>query len=441
MRRVLVGFGVDHARAPVAVRERIAFRADELPAALTALGQVVDEGLILSTCNRTEIYAVLAGDQSVADIRQFLVESRGIAAGTLDCVAYVHRDAAAVRHCFTVASGLDSMVLGEPQILGQLRAALAAAQADRVAQGGLGRLATDALRIGKRVRTETGLARNRLSIPHAAVALAASELPGRGGLAGRRALVIGAGKMATLTAKLLRRDGVAELLIANRTADRAAALAAAVGGRAVTLDMLPAALAGVDLAIGTAEVPAYVLTAGDLARMRPAPAAPLLLLDLAVPRSLDPGLAALPGVRLHDVDALEPAMAEARTRAAADIRAATTLIDAAVAEFMGWWQTRPVSPAIAALRRRSEQIRAAELERALRKLGHLSDRDREVVKALSVGIVNKLLHSPVTRLRHAEIDDPTVGAVMELFGLDPAVALGDERPAAAMNGITGEAAG
>lgn len=409
MRREPVVFGVDHARAPVELRERIAFRAEEVPSGLAALAEIVDEGLILSTCNRTEIYAVIEHDRSVAAIRQLLAESRGVAAGTLDRVAHVHRGPDAVRHVYQVASGLESMVLGEPQILGQLRTALATAQAAGVAGSGIARLGTEALRTGKRVRTETGLARNRLSIPHAAVALAAGQFPG--GLNGRSALVIGAGKMAALTAKLLRRDGVAELLIANRTPEHGEALAAQVGGRAVPLAAIPELLGRVDLAFGAIETATPVVS-----EIRSARATPLLLVDLAVPRSIDPRLGELMMVRVLDVDDVQPVVAAERQRAEADIRQARLIIDEAVAAFDGWWQARPVTPAIASLQQRAELIRTAELERALRKLGHLSDRDREIVKALSVGIVNKLLHQPVTRLRQAAGDDPAIGTVIELFG-------------------------
>lgn len=414
MRREPVVFGVDHARAPLELRERIAFRAEEVPRGLAALAEVVDEGLILSTCNRTEIYAVIEHDRSVASIRQMLAESRGVAAGTLDRVAHVHRGPAAVRHAYHVASGLESMVLGEPQILGQLREALATAQAAGVAGTGIARLATEALRTGKRVRTETGLARNRLSIPHAAIALAAGQFPG--GLSGRAALVIGAGKMAALTAKLLRRAGVAELVIANRTPEHGEALAAQVAGQAVPLAAIPELLGRVDLAFGATEASAYVVALASCVAIVGARQAPLLLVDLAVPRSIDPRLGELPQVRALDVDDVQPVVAAERQRAEADIRQAGLIIDEAVAAFDGWWNARPATPAIASLQQRAELIRAAELERALRKLGHLSDRDREIVKALSVGIVNKLLHQPVTRLRQAAGDDPAIGTVIELFG-------------------------
>lgn len=418
MRPEPVVFGVDHARAPVELRERIAFRADELPRGLASLAHTVEEGLILSTCNRTEIYAVIERDRSVAEIRQLLAESRGVAAGTLDRVAHVHRGPDAVRHFYQVASGLESMVLGEPQILGQIREALATARAAGVARTGISRLATEALRTGKRVRTDTGLARNRLSIPHAAVALAAQHTAN--GVRGRSALVIGAGKIAALTAKLLRRDGVAELIIANRTLEHAQALAAQVAGRAVPLVAIPELLTTVDLAFGATEAPGYTV---DLAMGTSCPRAreaPLLLIDLAVPRSIDPRLGDLPWVRVLDVDDVQPVVAAERQRAEADIQRAGLIIDEAVAAFGHWWNARPATPAIASLQYRAEQIRVAELERALRKLGHLSDRDREVVKALSVGIVNKLLHQPVTRLRHAAGDDPAIGTVIELFGFDGA---------------------
>jgi glutamyl-tRNA reductase len=290
-----------------------------------------------------------------------------------------------------------------------------------VAQTGITRLATEALRTGKRVRTETSLARNRLSIPHAAIELATGLTPG--GLRGRSALVIGAGKMATLTAKLLRRDGVAELMIANRTPARGAALAAQVEGRAVPLDAVPGLLPAVDLvfgATGATGAPALVVDAAMTTAALRERATALLMIDLAVPRSIDPRLDELPAVRLLDVDAVEPVVAAERQRAEADIGQAEQIIAEGVATFMRWWRARPVTPAIASLQHRAEQIRVAELERALRKLGHLSERDQEVVKALSVGIVNKLLHQPVTRLRHAAGDDPAIGTVIELFGIDGA---------------------
>lgn len=414
MRREPVVFGIDHARAPVELRERIAFRPDDLPHGLAALAASAEEGLILSTCNRTEIYAVIERDRPVDLVRQMLADSRGVAAGTLDRVAHVHRGPDAVRHFYQVASGLESMVLGEPQILGQIREALAAAQAAGAAQAGLSRLATEALRTGKRVRTDTGLARNRLSIPHAAVALAAREHgPGP---QGQSVLVIGAGKMATLTAKLLRRDDVANLYIANRTAERGEALAAQVGGQAVPLSAIPGLLGSVDLVFGATEAADLIVEAGAVAGVLGARSRPVLLIDLAVPRSIDHRLNAVAQARVLDVDDLEPVMAVERQRAEADIARAGVIIEAAVAEFDRWWSARPVTPAIASLQQRAEQIRTAELERALRKLGHLSDRDREVIKALSVGIVNKMLHQPMTRLRHATGDDPAIGTVIELFG-------------------------
>lgn len=431
MRREPVVFGIDHARAPIALRERIAFRSDELPAGLAALAHAVDEGLILSTCNRTEIYAVIDRDRSVAAVRQLIAESRRVAPGTLDQAAHVYRGAEAARHLFKVAGGLESMVLGEPQILGQLREALAAARAAGVAHAGITRLATDALRAGKRVRTETGLARNRLSIPHAAIALASGQVTN--GLRGRAALVIGAGKMAALAAKLLRREGVAELFIANRTLARGEALAARVAGVAVPLAAIPGLLNRVDFVVGATASPSHVIAAAISGAALGERQTPLLLIDLGVPRTIDPALGELPLVRLRDVDDLEPVAAAERRRADADILEATIIIEEAVAGFVEWWQARPATPAIASLQRRAETIRAEELERALRKLGHLSDRDREVVKALSVGIVNKLLHQPVTRLRQVAGDDPAIGTVVELFGGDRgAIASFASEPAAAV---------
>ena len=228
--------------------------------------------------------------------------------------------------------------------------------------------------------------------------------------------MIGAGKMGALTAKLLRRDGVAELFIANRTLAHGEKLATQVAGRAVPLAAVPELLGRVELAFGATDAPRHVVEATTSGLVLDARGSMLLLIDLGVPRSIDPRLGELPQVRLLDVDDVAPVVADERRRAEVDIRQAELIIEAAVAAFGHWWAARPVTPAIASLQHRAELIRTAELERALRKLGHLSERDREVVKALSVGIVNKLLHQPVTRLRHAAGDDPAIGTVIELFG-------------------------
>jgi len=417
--------GVDHARAPVAIRERLAFAGPELIEGLRLLPGYVGEGAILSTCNRTEVYAVVARGCPVTPLRRFLREARGLPERALDDVTYAHTRRDAARHLFRVASGLESMILGEPQILGQVRSALAAAREAGAAGPVLSRLFAEALRVGKLVRTETGIAHNRLSVPHAAVDLAAERL---GGLRGRAALLLGAGEMATLTAKLLRAAAVDDLAIANRSPDRAAALAAATGGRVVPADLLGAALAGADVAVSAATAPHYLLDRAAFDGGRDRRRASLVVIDLAVPRSVDPALGGDRRVDLFGVDDLAAVAAGQRDRYAVEIGRTERLVDDAAEGFAAWLAERAAVPTIAALRRRAEATRTAELEAALRKLGHLSARDRNVVAALSVGLTNTLLHEPVSRLRGDAGAGDLADAARRLFALEPADDAPDSPP-------------
>ncbi len=408
----LLAFSIDHKHAPVTLRERLAFGDAALRDALPVLPAHAREGFVLSTCNRTEIYAL--ADRDDAPIA-FLAEMRGLPDEALRGAATVYHEHHAVAHLFRVAAGLESMILGEPQILGQVRQAFEAAREAGAAGPIIARLCHEALRLGKCARTETDIARNRLSIPHAAVDLAASRL---GSLAGRAALVVGAGKMATLTARLLRGAAVADLAIANRTAERAEALARDVGGRAVPLSGLGSELARADLVVAATNVAGYVI-GGDLAaRGCQERSAPLLAVDLGVPRNIDPAVGRHPLVHLANVDDLEAVVAGSRARFAAEIARVEAMVAEATDAFFAWRGEREVAPTIAALHAHAERIRQAELDRALRKLGHLSPRDRDVVDALSVALVGKLLHQPVARLKRCPERDWGATLVQHLFGLD-----------------------
>lgn len=410
--------GTDHRRAAVEMRERLAFDPARLDAALVRLREHAREGIILSTCNRTEVYAVVeaAADEAVAaPLFRFLAEScrasdHDLAAST---VVRVERDA--IAHLFRVASGLESLVMGEPQILGQVRDALAAARAAGSAGPIVTRLATDALRVGKRARSETEIARNRLTIPHAALSLAATQL---GGLRGKDALVVGAGEMGDLTAKLLRSAGVRSLTVANRSVERAAALVAATGGQAIGLDALPETIRRSDVAFGAAGASTFLVGPETLVADGVGRPDALVLVDMAVPRTFDPSLRELAGVRLYDVDDLARPATSLQANYAAEIRRVESLVTDAIAAFVSWRTGRGAAPAITALHRSAEQIRATELERALARLGHLSERDREVVSALSVGLVNKILHRPMTRLQAGADQETAIAAARLLFGLD-----------------------
>lgn len=389
----IVVVGSNHEYAPVDIRERLAFSGDQLARGLDALQRRVPEGLILSTCNRTEIYAVGESDEQVVDeIFGFLSGYHRVTEPMLRKASYVLSGDQAVDHLFRVASGLNSMILGEPQILSQIREALDLARQQQSVGPMLQRLTLDALRIGKRARTETDIARNRVSIAHAAVDLAEREL---NGLVGLPVAILGAGKMATLAAKLLRARGVAEISVVNRSVDRARELAQSVDGIALPLTALGDAIASANLVIGAAISDGPLITQAHIAPRD----VPVLMIDLSVPRIIEQLVAQEHLVDVRDVDALDPIAEENRRKYSSEVRKVETLVLEATLDYEKWLESRRGVQAISAVRTRAEAIRDLELEKALRRLQHLSDRDQNVVRALASGLTNKLLHQPVQELR------------------------------------------
>lgn len=389
----IVVVGSNHEYAPVDIRERLAFSGDQLARGLDALQRRVPEGLILSTCNRTEIYAVGESDEQVVDeIFGFLSGYHRVTEPMLRKASYVLSGDQAVDHLFRVASGLNSMILGEPQILSQIREALDLARQQQSVGPMLQRLTLDALRIGKRARTETDIARNRVSIAHAAVDLAEREL---NGLVGLPVAILGAGKMATLAAKLLRARGVAEISVVNRSVDRARELAQSVDGIALPLTALGDAIASANLVIGAAISDGPLITQAHIAPRD----VPVLMIDLSVPRIIEQLAAQEHLVDVRDVDALDPIAEENRRKYSSEVRKVETLVLEATLDYEKWLESRRGVQAISAVRTRAEAIRDLELEKALRRLQHLSDRDQNVVRALASGLTNKLLHQPVQELR------------------------------------------
>jgi glutamyl-tRNA reductase len=394
----VVVVGSNHEYAPVAIRERLAFSGEALMHGLQELRTRLGEGMILSTCNRTEIYAVDAGDGAAREeIFRFLSGYHSVPTPMLERASYSHAGEAAVAHLFRVASGLDSLVLGEPQILSQIRDALAHAREAGAVGPVLQRLATDALKTGKRARTETDIARNRVSIAHAAVDLAAHEL---NGLAGKTVLLLGAGKMATLTGKLLRSHDIGKLLVVNRSFDRALGLVETVGGSAVPIEDLKEAIASADLVVGAVMVDEPMISPAGISQRT----TPLLMVDISVPRSIAADSELLPNVSVRDVDALEPFAEETRRQYASEVTKVESLVHAAVDEFGEWTRSRSGAEAISTLRRRADAIRDGEVERTLRKLSHLSERDQNLVRALANAVTRKLVHDPILALREAESD-------------------------------------
>jgi glutamyl-tRNA reductase len=390
----LLAVGVSHRHAPLEVRERL-YLADghalELAAALGADGA---EAVVVSTCNRTEMY--LAGG-SATQAREALERRSGL---PLDGVVEAWEDGEAVEHLFRVAAGLDSLVPGEAQILGQVRQAYEAALTAGTTGPLLNRLFEDALHAGKRVRTEARLAELPESVAASAVELAARAL---GGLGQRRALLFGAGKMSELAARDLRAGG-AEVVVSSRTLESAQDLAERVGGTAAPFDAVVVELEHADLVLSATRCP-YLILHAEAVQPRNRP---LVLIDVAVPRDLDPDIGRLEGCTLYDIDDL----GEGLVGREEDVREAEAIVAEEAARFADWRRSRGAAPAIAALRRRAEEIRVEELARAEPRLAELSERERKAVETLTAQIVNKLLHAPTVRAKHAGSEQ-----LRELFAL------------------------
>ncbi|HKG44434.1 MAG TPA: glutamyl-tRNA reductase [Gaiellaceae bacterium] len=375
--------GASHHHAPLAVRERLYLHDDGAPELAADLARAGTEVAVLSTCNRTEVY-LSGGDPDV--VRVALEERAGL---QLDGVLARWDDGEAVSHLFRVAAGLDSLVPGESQILGQVREAYRAARDVGATGPLLNRLFEDALRAGKRVRTEARLHELPESVAASAVALGVREL---GGIAGRRALLFGAGKMSELAARDLRARG-AEIVVASRTLESAQDLAGRVGGRAAAFDAVAVELPAADLVLSATRCPYPILHAAAVrAREKP-----LVLVDVAVPRDLDPAIGELEGCTLFDIDAL----GEGVVGRDEDIRAAEAIVAEEAVRFADWRRSRDAADAIRDLRQHAEEIRSEELARAGARLSDLSPRERETVETLTMQIVNKLLHAPTVRAKEA----------------------------------------
>jgi glutamyl-tRNA reductase len=375
----LLAVGVSHHHAPLEVRERLYLRDGDAAELAADLGDAV----VLSTCNRTEVY-LAGGDPEVA--RAELERRSGL---ELAGVLARWDDGEAVSHLFRVAAGLDSLVPGESQILGQVREAYHAARMAEATGPLLNRLFEDALRAGKRVRTEAKLHELPESVAASAVELAAREL---GGVEGRSALLFGAGRMSELAARDLRARG-AEVIVSSRTLESAQDLADRVGGRAAAFDAVAVELPDADLVISATRCP-YPILHAEAVRPREKP---LVLVDVAVPRDLDPAIGGLDGCTLFDIDAL----GEGLVGREEDVREAEAIVAEEAARFAEWRRARDAAGAIRDLRRRAEEIRSEELARAGSRLADLSPRERETVETLTAQIVNKLLHAPTVRAKEA----------------------------------------
>ncbi len=398
----VVVLGLNHRTVPLDLLERVTIDESRLPKALHDVmsRDHVSEAVVLSTCNRSEVYVVAEKfHPAYADLRTFFSELAFVPPEELADHLYVHDGADAASHLFSVAAGLDSAVIGEAEILGQVRVAWERAQAEEAAGSQLNLLFRHALEVGKRARTETGIGRHVASVSTAAVAMAAERL---GELQGRSILVMGAGDMGEGMVRSLATNGVTDIRVANRTWERAFDLATRVDGRAIRLADLDSSLAEVDLLLTGTGASSMLIEHADLARVMAArDGRPLLIVDVAVPRDVDPTAADLPGITLLDMDDLR-AFAEAgqaeRRREVAGVR---TMVGEELERYMGVSSAREVAPLVAALHEQADSVRRAELDRYRAKLGELDERQLEAVEALTHGIVAKLLHQPTVGLKDA----------------------------------------
>ena len=418
----LFAVGISHRTAPVELREGVDFARRGVDAALAALASrnVTREAVVLSTCNRAEIYAGAESDDAAESCGRFISEYNGVAWDTLAPHVVVYRGPEAADHLFRVAAGLDSLVVGEPQILGQVKDAFATASGLKSTGALTNRLFTSAFSVGKRVRSETGLGEGAVSVSYAAIALAKKIFGELGGLS---VLILGAGEMAKLTGAHLQAQRVKQLVIASRTLETATALAAELNGRAVPWGAIAQALASADIVVTATGSREPVLTrAGIEEVMRARRSRPLFVIDIAVPRDVDPAAGSLDQVFLYNIDDLQSIVKENLARRTSEVQRAELIVREEVDRFRAWMQSREVVPTVIALRQRFEAIRQAELERLEPKLASLPPEARARVDEITHLIVEKLLLTPTERLKGADDEAQAVAnadALNRLFSLTP----------------------
>jgi glutamyl-tRNA reductase len=426
----LLAIGLNHRSASPELLERAAVTPEDVPKVLDDLlaGEHITEAVVLTTCNRVEVYAETATFHGgVTEVGEVLARSAGIPFEELHRSLYVHHEARAVQHLFSVACGLDSMLVGEAQILGQVRQAYKIAREESSAGRGLSELMREALRVGKRAHTETGIDTAAASLVGVGLRVAGDALPDpitghrESGLSGARVVLVGAGSTGALAGTLLRRAGVGQLVIANRSVERARRLAAKLDGRALSLDALDNELAEADLVVTATGATLPVISTEAVARAMAARSGrELVLLDLGLPRDVELAARELAGVTLIDLEALRSALAGSEV--VTDVDAVRALVAEEVASYLDRQRALRVAPTVAALRARAAEMVASELDRLAGRLPELTERERSEVASTVRRVVDKLLHAPTVRVKElAESPggDRYAEALHELFELDP----------------------
>jgi glutamyl-tRNA reductase len=396
--------GVSHLTAPVEIRERFAFTPAEAEAALGGLhsGSEVEEAVLLSTCNRTEVYVCPGGNERVQEAAErVLFEKAGEVVGGTKQYLYRHDGEASVRHLYRVAGGLDSLVLGEAEIQGQVKDAYELAGGNPatppLAGPILHRLFQSALSVGGRIRSTTPIGEGAASVASVAVELARKIF---GSLEGRQVMILGAGTTAELVVEALGRDGIRGLVVSNRTYERASELASRLSGHAVHFDEMPFELAKTDILIASTAAPHPLVTRDGFRHAREgSPSRPLLILDLAIPRDVEPEVGHEANVFLYNVDDLHEILDDNLLERRKSLPEAEAIVEEYTRDFLHWYGARGAVPVIRTLRQRWDDVRQRELERLWKKLSHVSADDRDVVEAFSKQLLNKLLHDPTKRLK------------------------------------------
>ncbi|MBI2852397.1 MAG: glutamyl-tRNA reductase [Chloroflexi bacterium] len=392
--------GINHQTAPIEVLERAAIRKDELDRYLQLLGSYVPNGIILSTCNRTEVYTVSSdGREAEKDIFSFFCTCFNFSDAELTPSTYVITQPGIVaEHLFRIAGGLDSLIIGEYEVLGQVGHALQAAEKAGMVSLPLRHLFQSAIRTGRRVREETGISKNALSVSSVAVDLATRIA---GDMSTCRMLVIGAGEAGRLVAKAARDYGTPRIVVANRTQERASALAMMLGGTAVELSHVPQVLSSCNIVVACAEAPQWILDVPQVEQaMKERPELPLVIIDIAVPRNVEPAVKQVNNVFLYNMDDLTGISEANRKQREEETALAAEIIRAELDKLTAWWQALQIRPAVSALMEKAEAVRTAQLNKTLKKLRSLSQEERDYLEAMTKSIVVKILKDPIEYLEH-----------------------------------------
>jgi glutamyl-tRNA reductase len=409
--------GVNYNRAPAEIRERLAVGIGQLEDALSSFSNYASEGIILSTCNRTEVYTLNGqGHQTDSAVISFLKAQTNLPDADLLPHIYLYHNEKAIKHLFCVASGLDSMIIGEFEILGQIYRALEEAEKRNLVSLPLRSLFQQAIGVGRRARKATSISRGALSVSSAAVELAAEII---GDISRSRILVIGAGEAGRLVAKAAKERQAQEVFIATRNQDKASAIATISDGKPICTDSLDRALTASDIVISCTAAPHFILKRHRIAEaMLARPERPLVIIDMAVPRDVEPEVRQVDNVYLYDIDDFTKIAELNRQQRQGELQQAIELVDDEVRKFTQWWQALEARPTISALAKKAENIRQAQLNMTLKKLPSLSNEERANLDAMTKSIVQKILHEPIQHLQKNSDQEAYIKVINELFGLD-----------------------